>query len=1380
MSKYIGILVLLIPFSLTARDYPSGSYFTMNPERANKFNGILGQVQEEQSREIDNTDSYFIERTEFISKNISSSKTSDYFYLPDIAASKSVNASGSYYFSPDGDDSNNGTTPDQAWRSISKLNSLIHDLQPGDVVYFERGGVWNEASISISGISGTSSNPITFRAYGSGKAPVITGGKDLSGEFTQNGNIWTHSGIEYRKSDYIKNNAGLLINDRFNRVSIHPDEGYFSTNSKGNNTLNDGSNSWADGELEGGQVSVKAENWDWSVENITWNSGSSIGFEDLEYNMKKDRTYYFLQNIEQGLDNDGEWVFDNSNLKVFYTGNLNAKKVEFPVKDTVMNIKNADNLVFSEIEFRAANGILVNISGGENINFGNCIFRVAGTGFDIDDTRSIEFSDNNFEYIHTNGITAKNISDLNIYDNHFKHIHTVRGMNNDYDNWSSSIAIANNSGDVQVMYNTFDTVMIAFQTHWADGNWNFERNFVKDYAYILGDVGAVYSGGDWRTDVKKTIRKNIFIDAHHDMEGTDGSHIGGFGHGVYWDYNSNGIVVDSNTFINSNAAIYSNRNKLNKAINNKFINSAKDLEGVWSNQVYMDNLIDGTDDIANHTFIDNIFILGKNPDERAFGYHCNSSKSINWGSLNINSNIYQDPFGGNKVHREIDNYSDKGNYSISEMCSRRQYDCNSVYNPLNHDYSDVTGISQDEFVKVAYNPSRTTETFDLGNTYIDLEGNHYPGKILLDPYETRILFYYSEGVTEDNEAPTIPQNLRTAEISSNSVKLSWDKSEDNISVKAYNIFINGELYGTSGSNSKNVTDLDPETDYTFRISAYDYSSNESSQSGAISVTTKKLTDDEGVDNSPPTIPQGLKANDIGRNDVSLSWNPATDNTAVSGYNIYANGLRKATVSTTGYVLDKLNYGTTYNITVTAFDAAGNESEESSILKITTLNQDGSGSEDLYDARDLPEISFIEVNNSEYGTETVAQIKSLKRAEIIEMGVRFSEDENFFSGVQVLSAERKKCISFNDERIRDNLQVFYNFSEGKGSKIRDISNLDDPLNLFIDDPGNVRWMPGQGLKVTGNTLISSETFPGRLIDSISRTNEITLEAWVKPSEINQDGPARIFTLSSDHFNRAFTVGQDGNNSEYDYVVRLATSNTDPNGVPEANSAKNFRDIDFHHIVFTRNSDGIEKLYINGKQLYYGYREGDLSSWGSENRLALANEMTGERPWTGTYFLVAAYNTALSEEEVLQNHEAGFGKIRFSTDYENLEANTQYFMEPYVVTDKGTRYGEVTRIITPDLESLEDKNPFNAKVYPNPNKGDFTLYFENESSEVRFARIRVSDITGKLIYQKDLPLTDIFFGREERISLDPSRFKSGIYFLTLTMGGETATQKLMIGK
>lgn len=70
-----------------------------------------------------------------------------------------------------GNDSNSGTSPSTAWKTVARVNQA--SFAPGDQILFKRGGIWREQlTISTAGMPG---NPILFDAYGGGNAPVISG-----------------------------------------------------------------------------------------------------------------------------------------------------------------------------------------------------------------------------------------------------------------------------------------------------------------------------------------------------------------------------------------------------------------------------------------------------------------------------------------------------------------------------------------------------------------------------------------------------------------------------------------------------------------------------------------------------------------------------------------------------------------------------------------------------------------------------------------------------------------------------------------------------------------------------------------------------------------------------------------------------------------------------------------------------------------------------------------------------------------------------------------------------------------------------------------------------------------------------------------------------
>ncbi|MGK4584861.1 cellulose binding domain-containing protein [Kitasatospora sp. HPMI-4] len=84
-----------------------------------------------------------------------------------------------------------------------------------------------------------------------------------------------------------------------------------------------------------------------------------------------------------------------------------------------------------------------------------------------------------------------------------------------------------------------------------------------------------------------------------------------------------------------------------------------------------------------------------------------------------------------------------------------------------------------------------------------------------------------------------------------------------------------------------------------------------------------------VDTTPPTVPTGVTVSGTGPGAVTLGWNPSTDNVGVAGYHVYEGSTVVASTTTgTSATVSGLLAGSSHTFTVTAYDAAGNESAQS--------------------------------------------------------------------------------------------------------------------------------------------------------------------------------------------------------------------------------------------------------------------------------------------------------------------------------------------------------------------------------------------------------------------------------------------------------------------
>jgi chitodextrinase len=187
----------------------------------------------------------------------------------------------------------------------------------------------------------------------------------------------------------------------------------------------------------------------------------------------------------------------------------------------------------------------------------------------------------------------------------------------------------------------------------------------------------------------------------------------------------------------------------------------------------------------------------------------------------------------------------------------------------------------------------------------------------------------------DTTAPSVPAGLVVSYTSPTTMALFWNDSTDTggSGMAGYNIY----RYGTFISNRSytittyNDTGLAPATEYGYSVSAYDGAGNTSAQSTVVSATTP-------ADTSAPSVPSGLTGTAVSISQINLNWTGSTDNVGVAGYRVYnvPTGTLIASVFTTNYSDTGLTAGTAYSYRVSAYDAAGNTSGQSSSASGTTL------------------------------------------------------------------------------------------------------------------------------------------------------------------------------------------------------------------------------------------------------------------------------------------------------------------------------------------------------------------------------------------------------------------------------------------------------------
>jgi hypothetical protein len=144
----------------------------------------------------------------------------------------------------------------------------------------------------------------------------------------------------------------------------------------------------------------------------------------------------------------------------------------------------------------------------------------------------------------------------------------------------------------------------------------------------------------------------------------------------------------------------------------------------------------------------------------------------------------------------------------------------------------------------------------------------------------------------------------------------------------------------------------------------------------------------------------------------------------------------------------------------------------------------------------------------------------------------------------------------------------------------------------------------------NGVLQSQIPPVWMTEAISE-NEITIRLAVRPYSSYQTGPARILTVSRDHYSRNLTIGQQG----HDLIVRLRRSVDTPNGTPPFVAPAVFRDGGIQNIVISISRETLRVSVAGKLKIDKALPHRPLAQWDPNFLLALGNELTWERPWRG---------------------------------------------------------------------------------------------------------------------------------------------------------------------
>jgi O-glycosyl hydrolase/chitodextrinase len=194
----------------------------------------------------------------------------------------------------------------------------------------------------------------------------------------------------------------------------------------------------------------------------------------------------------------------------------------------------------------------------------------------------------------------------------------------------------------------------------------------------------------------------------------------------------------------------------------------------------------------------------------------------------------------------------------------------------------------------------------------------------------------------DTNAPTWSNDtLTSSNVSRFGTNLTWTPAQDNYGVVSYRIYQGNNstaIVTLAGNiNTYDVTELTPGTAYSFKVEAVDSAGNLSTTGPTATVNTV------AADITNPTWAANvlLTATNISNNGAMISWSAASDDTQVTGYNVYKDNVLIASLSNniSSYYISALQGNTNYSFSVKAVDAAGNLSNAISAAVTTLQSED---------------------------------------------------------------------------------------------------------------------------------------------------------------------------------------------------------------------------------------------------------------------------------------------------------------------------------------------------------------------------------------------------------------------------------------------------------
>jgi len=741
-----------------------------------------------------------------------------------LISPQSVSEAATYYVdgtNPVAQDNNPGTER-QPWKTISKATPL---LRAGDILMI-KAGTYRE-TVTLSG-SGTATDPITVRAYPGQEQQVVINAAEPATNWTKCAGPDDCSGNPHWKHVYYADLADLVAahpdgtfavrqvfqHGRLLPRSRYPDAGwrYPTSIADPQKTFTDSSLSQPGGYFAGAVCHIKTAVWQLDAIPITAFSRGTITLAaEPRFNITP-RFGYFLTSIVGEINQEGDWAYEPTRKRVYLwpKGGM-PKGVEFTYRDDCLCT--APGIAFNIVRgltMRNARAYGIRVCQSHDLvienntveHSFNCGIRLQAEGGSCDHNQIVS---NRVKYSCSVGINVDGaashytVEGNHVYATGVEHFgdDMLNGLGEGVFVWGPYGRVRNNRVDRTARA----ALYLGGQPIYREICFNHTSNT----GLALSDGGSgLYTGGYHPGPETDYIHHNIFAEAigcnTMDKAYEAGLPVtiekyGGGSPGLYVDEEGNNRIIEHNTIINTRyAGIFfhgapGNLVRKNTCYGNKEMQVLLVGRAIWAGRT-RDRMR-----LVNDILQDNI-LFATDARQRTLRLTMHYD-GIHFGQSD--HNYFYNPYA--KAHISVERQDASRSRWIRTTQSLEQWRALSGYDGNSKDFSFLNRLPQVTLVSpvksgIVYDASLDVSTVDLGpDLYCDVQGNGIRGKLVLQPFESKILIAAVDAVVTQQAKNPMPADGGQVGLGP---RLAWTAAA---SAASHNLYLGKEKDAVSAAGT---------------------------------------------------------------------------------------------------------------------------------------------------------------------------------------------------------------------------------------------------------------------------------------------------------------------------------------------------------------------------------------------------------------------------------------------------------------------------------------------------------------------------------------------------------------------------------------------------